>query len=84
MQQLADKGVGVLSHRCERPEIARRRAEEEGAEAFFLCERRRSRRIPRAVAQQLRGQKRDRYVIVVLMPSGVSVPHTCSTEPLLR
>jgi hypothetical protein len=33
-------------------EIARRRAEEERAEAFFLCERRRSRRIPSAMREQ--------------------------------
>jgi hypothetical protein len=32
--------------------IARRRAEEEGAEALFLCERRRSRQIPRAMREQ--------------------------------
>ena len=31
---------------CERRESRARRAEEEGAEAFFLCERRRSRRTP--------------------------------------
>jgi hypothetical protein len=38
-------------HSCERREIARRRGEEERAEAFFLCERRRTRRIPRAIAR---------------------------------
>ena len=36
---------------CERREIARRRVEEERAEAPFLCERPRSRRIPRAIAR---------------------------------
>jgi hypothetical protein len=33
--------------------IARRRAEEEGAEVFFLCERRRSRRAKSAMREQL-------------------------------
>ena len=41
--------TGMVS--CERQEIARRRAEEERAEASFLCERRRSRRIPKRDAR---------------------------------
>jgi hypothetical protein len=36
---------------CECREIARRRTEEERAEAFFLCEQRRRRRNPRAITR---------------------------------
>jgi hypothetical protein len=38
---------------CKRRKSRARRAEEEGAEAVFLCERRRSRRIMRAMREQL-------------------------------
>ena len=41
---------------CERREIARRRAEEEEAEAFSLCERRRSRQTLDVRAADLQGE----------------------------
>jgi len=47
------KALGYRTRSCERREIGRR-AEEERAEAFFLCERRRSRRVPRAIARAAR------------------------------
>jgi hypothetical protein len=53
--------VALTVEQLRASEIAYRRTEEERVEAFFLCERRRRRRIPSAMREQLQNNSCERW-----------------------